>query len=160
MRVTETAAEAPASTPDLVPAGMDWPYYEAKVTTSLVERDHGGAWVAVFDCQLLLFEALGREADMPRSHLLALTAEAEHRVHVCDGEPEPPVATLADIEQAVAGGDHSAVRGHAFGLWLHVWRCAIRRDDYATLARLAFTMLDHARFYPPAQFTSATPPMF
>lgn len=155
--MTQTSS---ATAEALVPADMDWPACEADIAAALAERDHGGAWVAVFDCQLLLFESLGREADMARCHLLALTAEAEHRVHVCDGEPEPPVATLADIEQAVAGGDHSALRGHAFGLWLHVWNCAARSGDYDTLARLAFTMLAHARYYPPAQFAPATPPMF
>ena len=158
--MTETINKVPASTPRLVPAEMDWPAYEADIAAALAEHDPGGAWVAVFDCQLLLFEALRREHDMPYCHLLALTAEAEHRTHVCDGQPEPPVATLADIEQAVAAGDDSAVRGHAFGLWLHVWNCAARRDDYATLARLAFTMLAHARAYPAAQFIPAVPPQF
>ena len=146
----------------LVPTDMDWPAYEADIAAALADRDPGGAWVAVFDCQMQLFEAIRRERDMAYCRLLALTCEAEHRAHACarHGEPEPPVATLADIEEAAAADDHSGVLGHAFGLWLHVWRCAIRRGDYDTLARLAFTMLAHARFYPAAQFVPATPPMF
>ncbi|MFG1963058.1 hypothetical protein [Nonomuraea sp. NPDC049028] len=143
-----------------MPADMDWRYYEAKILTSLAEREPGGAWLPGFDCLLQLFEALRREGDMPRCHLLALTAEAEHRTHVCDGEPEPPVATLADIDQAVADGDHGALRANAFGLWLHVWNCAARQGDYDTLARLASMWLAYARYYPPAQVVSATPPMF
>jgi hypothetical protein len=144
----------------LVPTDMDWPACEADIAAALAEHDHGRAWVAAFEAILSLFEALRREADVPRCHLLALTAEAEHRTHVCDGEPEPPVATPANIAQAASEGDHGTLRGHAFGLWLHVWRCAVRRSDYDTLARLAFTMLAHARYYPPAQFVSATPPIF
>lgn len=146
----------------LVPTDMDWPAYAADVAAALAERDPGGAWVAVFDCMLPLFESLGRERDMAYCRLLAATCEVEHRVHACArrGEPQPPVATLADIERDAAGGDDSAVRGHAFGLWLHVWQCAVRRDDYDTLARLAVTMLAHARYYPAAQFAPATPPQF
>ncbi|WP_433520170.1 hypothetical protein ACQP2T_63565 (plasmid) [Nonomuraea sp. CA-143628] len=139
---------------------MDWPSYEAEITKALAERDPGEAWVLLFDCQALLFESIRREQDMARCRLLALTAEAEHRVHVCDGEPEPPVATLEDVGQAVAAGDYSGVLGHAFGLWLHVWRCAVRAEDYATLARLAFTMLAHVRFYPAAQLIPAVPLQF
>ena len=154
MSDTTTVAEP------LVPADIDWPAYETEIATALADRDPGGAWLPVFDSILPLYEALRREGDTPRCHLLALTAEAEHRTHVCDGEPEPPVATLADIEQAATEGDHSALRGHSFGLWLHVWRCAIRRSDYDTLARLADMWLAHARYYPPAQVVPATPPLF
>ncbi|MEU7831422.1 hypothetical protein [Nonomuraea sp. NPDC049129] len=155
MTDTVSAAAEP-----LIPADMDWPAYEEAITAALADRDPGGAWLPVFDSLLLLYEALRREGDMPRCHLLALTAEAEHRTHFCDGEPEPPVATLADIDQAVADGDHGALRAHAFGLWLHVWNCVARRGDYDTLARLAGVWLAHARYYPPAQLVSATPPLF
>ncbi|MEU8151817.1 hypothetical protein [Nonomuraea sp. NPDC048901] len=152
---TTSAAAEP-----LVPADIDWSACEAEIAAALADRDTGEAWLPVFDSILPLYEALRREGDMPRCHLLALTAEAEHRTHVCDGEPEPPVATLADIEQAVADGDHGALRAHAFGLWLHVWNCAARPGDYDTLARLASMWLAHARYYPAAQLVSATPPMF
>lgn len=154
--MTDTTVEAEG----LVPADMDWSACEAEIATALADRDPGGAWLPAFDSLQLLYEALRREADTPRCHLLALTAEAEHRTHVCDGEPEPPVATLADVDQAVADGDHSALRAHAFGLWLHVWNCAARPGDYDTLARLASIWLAHARYYPPAQFSPATPPLF
>ena len=157
--MTQTNSPAPES---LMLADMDWPACEAEITRALAERDPGEAWVTVFDCQFQLFEAIHREQDMALCRLLALTCEAEHRVHACvrDDEPEPPVATLDVIEEAAAADDHSGVLGAAFGWWLHVWRCAVRRGDYDTLARLASMWLAHARYYPPAQFVLATPPLF
>ncbi|MGW4959929.1 hypothetical protein ACWEPL_22150 [Nonomuraea sp. NPDC004186] len=47
--------------------------------------------------------------------------------------------------------------GRANGLWLHVWRCAVRRDDFAGLARLASLWVASAPPHLPAQFVSTSP---
>lgn len=156
--MTDTTVEAEG----LVPADIDWPAYAAEIATALADRDPGEAWVDVFECLFTLFEAIGREQDLPLALRLALTCEAGYRDHACaqEGEPEPPVATLADIGGTAASGDLHRLLGHAFGLWLHAWRCSVRRSDYDELARLAGMWVARVREYPPAQVIPAAPPQF
>ncbi|MGW0197120.1 hypothetical protein [Nonomuraea sp. NPDC003201] len=50
--------------------------------------------------------------------------------------------------------------GSANGLWLRMWRCAVRRDDFASLARPASLGVAYAPPHLPAQSVSTSPIQF